>query len=84
MAKANTIVSSSEVLYKKVLVAQSAVEMVVDVQGDHVGNWAFVFSELLGELVKLADEHHSACRRVGPMLSYLQTGVVPGALDHSP
>lgn len=77
MAKANTIVSSSELLYEKLLFAESVVRMALQASGENDVAWIDVFLPIFSELTHLASEHSHACFRVGPMLAYLQTGVVP-------
>ena len=77
MAEANHIVLSSEVLYEKLLYIESVVVMALQVSGERDVRWIDVMRPLVEEVLLLADAHHGACFRVGPMLTYLQTGITP-------
>ena len=79
MAAANDIVLASEVIYEKLLYVESVIVMALQASGERDVRWIDVMRPLIDELILLADAHHGACFRVGPMISYLQTGVAPDA-----
>ena len=79
MAAANDIVLASEVIYEKLLYVESVIVMALQASGERDVRWIDIMRPLIDELILLADAHHGACFRVGPMISYLQTGVAPDA-----